>query len=160
MTKLDPVIAELVGKKGYPKPHKKEKARPTYALDPRYKEIIARSHEMSDDEIYRAIKKAGLLKDYPIFQKGHEPTASDFAHGGRRPKSRPDDKRGGAREGSGPKKKWLKMRVGDKVRVARYLNQAGVEPHYEEWELIRNDGDELEFRTPLEFIVLGRPFSS
>lgn len=78
-------------------------------------------------------------------------------HGGSRPKTRPDDQRGGARPGSGPKPVWLKMRLGQRVQVVRHLDQLGVEPRCEEWVLVRNDDDELEFRTPNEFIVLGRP---
>lgn len=80
-------------------------------------------------------------------------------HGGPRPKVRSDDKRGGSRPSSGPKRRWLKMRLGDKVHVTRHLNQAGAEPRLEVWELVRNSNDELEFCTPAEFIVLGRPFS-
>lgn len=82
-----------------------------------------------------------------------------YNHGGPRPKTRSDDKRGGARPNSGPKPVWLKMRLGQRVQVTRHLNQLGAEPHYEEWVLVRNDDDELEFRTPREFIVLGRPFA-
>ena len=63
---MDTTIASLIGKKGYPKPPKKNTVRPEYALDPRYEEIISRSHEMDDEEIYQAMVESGLIADYPL----------------------------------------------------------------------------------------------
>lgn len=77
--------------------------------------------------------------------------SKDRNWGGSRPKSRPDDKRGGARGNSGPKLVWFRMRLGQRVNVTR-MNQL------EEWELVRNVDGEFEFCTPNGNVVLGRPF--